>query len=74
MQTTSVARSLLRHTAALVAMAAMLSSAGARSAPLRVAVLDFENASADRSLDPWGKGLQSMFITDLSEVVVTGQD
>ncbi len=45
-----------------------LSPARASAAALRVAVLDFENASADRGLDPWGKGLQSMFITDLSEV------
>ncbi len=53
---------------AALALTALLSPAISEAAPLRVAVLDFENASADRSLDPWGKGLQSMLITDLSEV------
>ncbi len=35
---------------------------------MRVAVLDFENASADKEMDPLGKGLQSMFMTDLAQV------
>jgi TolB-like protein len=64
------ANALALRLAALLALALAsgLSPAGAQAAALRVAVLDFENASADRNLDPWGKGLQSMFITDLSEV------
>jgi TolB-like protein len=35
---------------------------------LRVAILDFENASTDPSMAPLGKGLQSMLTTDLSQV------
>jgi TolB-like protein len=34
--------------------------------PLRVAVLEFDNASKDKELDALGKGLQSMFTTDLA--------
>src|SRR4051812_15606598 len=35
---------------------------------MRIAVLDFENASADRGQDALGKGLQAMFMTDLAQV------
>jgi TolB-like protein len=38
------------------------------AAGLRVAVLDFVSASPDPALAPLGKGLQSMLITDLSNV------
>lgn len=41
---------------------------GAAAATLRVAVLDFGNGSSDPALQPLGKGLQSMLITDLSHV------
>ena len=37
-------------------------------AALRVAVLEFTNASTDPKFDPLGKGLQSMLTTDLSSV------
>ncbi len=37
-------------------------------AKLRVAVLPFDNASTDKSLDPLGKGLQSMVTTDLAQI------
>jgi TolB-like protein len=45
----------------------LLLLAPARAAqPLRVAVLEFDNASKDADLDALGKGLQSMFTTDLA--------
>jgi TolB-like protein len=37
-------------------------------AGLRIAVLEFTNASTDPKFDPLGKGLQSMLTTDLSSV------
>jgi TolB-like protein len=48
----------------LVLFALLLPSA--RAAQLRVAVLEFDNASKERELDALGKGLQSMFTTDLA--------
>jgi TolB-like protein len=53
---------------AALAGAILCTGSLARAAPMRVAVLDFENSSADRSLDSLGKGLQSMFMTDLAQV------
>lgn len=44
----------------------MLLSTPAEAKTLRIAVAEFANSSADRSLDPLGKGLQSMVVTDLA--------
>lgn len=41
---------------------------GAPAGKMRVAVLDFENTGTDRGMDALGKGLQSMFMTDLGQV------
>lgn len=48
----------------LVALVLLSSPAEAKS--LRIAVAEFANGSADKTLDPLGKGLQSMVVTDLS--------
>ncbi len=55
--------------AALLLLAAALAPPSARAdAALRVAVLEFTNASTDPQFDPLGKGLQSMLTTDLASV------
>ncbi len=53
---------------ALIVAAFVLIGAPALAADVTVAVLEFDNASADDELDPLGKGLQSMLTTDLSAV------
>jgi TolB-like protein len=46
----------------------LLFSPPAHAAELRVAVMEFENASKDHELDALGKGLQSMITTDLASL------
>jgi TolB-like protein/tetratricopeptide (TPR) repeat protein len=54
----------------VAAMVVLLGAMPAQAAPgkMRVAVLDFENTGGDRGMDALGKGLQSMFMTDLGQV------
>ena len=59
--------------ALLLTAVATIALAGPASAQdVRVAVLEFTNASADAELAPLGKGLQSMLTTDLSSVEAIG--
>ena len=65
----------LRPLAVLFLTALLLTAASPRrvdaavsGGAYRVAVLEFDNASAGRDLDPLGKGLQSMLTTDLGQV------
>lgn len=62
----------LRPLAVLFLTALLLTAAPPRrvdaGGACRVAVLEFDNASAGRDLDPLGKGLQSMLTTDLGQV------
>lgn len=52
---------------ALVAAGLTTSPARAAAPKMRVAVLEFANASSDAGLEALGKGLQSMITTDLSK-------
>ncbi len=55
--------------ALLLSLIASIALAGpAAAADVRVAVLEFTNASADAELAPLGKGLQSMLTTDLAGI------
>ena len=63
------ARLLRRISAlALLLLGLGLPSTAAAEAALRIAVLEFTNASTDPSFEPLGKGLQSMLTTDLAAV------
>ncbi len=63
------ARSLRRTSAlALLLLGLGLPGTAAAEASLRIAVLEFTNASTDPSFEPLGKGLQSMLTTDLAAV------
>lgn len=54
---------------ALAVLALLLgATTAARADDMRVAVLEFDNASTDAELAPLGKGLQSMLTTDLAKV------
>ncbi|MCO4764046.1 MAG: hypothetical protein KC502_21225, partial [Myxococcales bacterium] len=53
---------------ALVATLLCLMASQATALPMRIAVLEFANASSDKGLQSLGKGLQSMLTTDLSKV------
>jgi TolB-like protein len=57
---------MLRSSPLLVLTALLLLAPARAAAPLRVAVLEFDNATKDKDLDALGKGLQSMFTTDLA--------
>ena len=52
----------------LTVLALVLAFGGRAHAELRVAVMEFTNASSSKEMDALGKGLQSMFTTDLSQV------
>ncbi len=53
---------------ALAVFLAVLFAGSAPAGELRLAVTAFESGSADPALAPLGKGLQSMFTTDLSNI------
>jgi TolB-like protein len=52
----------------ILTMMAPLLCASVAHAELRVAVMEFSNASPTHEMDALGRGLQSMFTTDLSQV------
>lgn len=54
--------------ATVVCLTAHSSEAHAKAGVFRVAVMEFDNASTDRAMDPLGKGLQSMLTTDLQQI------
>ena len=58
----------LRHLFCPVICLLIWSSAFAASRPKTLAVVDFRNASGDRSLDPWGIGIAEDLSTDLAGV------
>jgi len=49
-------------------LSATVAAAQVSEKPLRIAVLDFTNASTDPQMSPLGKGLQAMTTADLSQV------
>ena len=62
---------MIRLAVSIVCAAVVLvcgASARAASAAMRVAVMEFTTATSDASLEPLGKGLQSMVTTDLANV------
>lgn len=52
----------------LVMGVAVLATPDAQAKPMTVAVMTFDNGSADKSLDPLGKGLAAMVTTDLAAI------
>src|SRR5213078_5264160 len=60
----------MRHAALLTCSFALstLAAPPAHAATMRVAVMEFTNASRDPELESLGKGLQSMVTTDLANV------
>src|SRR5262245_48302373 len=58
----------MRHALLSCCLALFTLAGAARAATMRVAVMEFTNASKDPDLEPLGKGLQSMVTTDLANV------
>jgi len=58
---------MIRPLAVAIALACLFAASPA-AAEMRIAVMEFTNASKDPELEPLGKGLQSMVTTDLANV------